>query len=56
MDPVLNTFPQELRSKRIYRIAGGYVVSAWLILQVAAVVAPSVGLPSWTMKAVLERV
>jgi TolB-like protein/Tfp pilus assembly protein PilF len=49
----VNAFPQELRSKRIYRIAGGYVVSAWLILQVAAVLAPSLGLPNWTMKAVL---
>lgn len=29
------------------------MVSAWVILQVAAVVAPSLGLPNWTMKAVL---
>jgi hypothetical protein len=49
----VNAFPQELRSKRIYRIAGGYVVSAWLVLQVASVVAPSLGLPVWTLRALL---
>ena len=45
---------QELRSKRIYRVAGGYIVSAWVILQVAAIVSPSLDLPSWTIKAVLD--
>jgi TolB-like protein/Tfp pilus assembly protein PilF len=49
----VNAFPQELRSKRIYRIAGGYVVSAWLVLQVASVIAPSLGLPAWTLRALL---
>jgi len=32
---------QELQSKWIYRVAGGYIVSAWVILQVAAIVFPS---------------
>jgi hypothetical protein len=45
---------QELQSKRIYRVAGGYIVSAWVILQVAAIVFPSLELPSWTMKVVLD--
>jgi TolB-like protein/Flp pilus assembly protein TadD len=49
----VNAFPQELRSKRIYRIAGGYVVSAWLVLQVASVIAPSLSLPAWTLRALL---
>ena len=49
----MNAFPQELRSKRIYRIAGGYVVSAWLVLQVASVIAPSLALPAWTLRALL---
>jgi hypothetical protein len=47
-------FFQELRSKRIYRVAGGYIVSAWVILQVAAIVSPSLDLPSGTIKAVLD--
>jgi tetratricopeptide (TPR) repeat protein len=45
---------QQLQSKWIYRIAGGYIVSAWVILQVAAIVFPSLELPSWTIKVVLD--
>jgi hypothetical protein len=45
---------QELQSKWIYRVAGGYIVSAWVVLQVAAIVSPSLELPSWTMKVVLD--
>jgi hypothetical protein len=45
---------QELQSKWIYRVTGGYIVSAWVILQVAAIVFPSLELPSWTMKVVLD--
>ena len=47
-------FFQELQTKRIYRVAGGYIVSAWVILQVAAIVSPGLELPSWTVKAVLD--
>jgi TolB-like protein len=49
-------FFQELQSKRIYRVAGAYIVSAWVILQVAAIVFPSLELPSWSMKVVLDMV
>ena len=47
-------FFQELQTKRIYRVAGGYIVSAWVILQVAAIVIPSLEFPSWVMKIVLD--
>ena len=50
----MKEFFQELQSKRIYRVTGGYIVSAWVILQVAAIVFPSLELPSWTMKVVLD--
>ncbi|HEY6840310.1 MAG TPA: hypothetical protein VI114_03780 [Chthoniobacterales bacterium] len=49
----MSAFPRELRTKRIYRIAGGYVVSAWLILQVASIVTPSLNFPSWSLRALL---
>jgi hypothetical protein len=45
---------QELQSKRIFRVGGGYIVSAWVILQAAAIVFPSLELPSWSMKVVLD--
>jgi len=47
-------FFQELQTKRIYRVAGGYIVSAWVILQVAAIVFPSLEFPGWAMKVVLD--
>lgn len=50
----MKEFFQEVQSKWIYRVAGGYIVSAWVILQVSAIVFPSLELPSWTMKVVLE--
>ncbi len=49
----MSAFLEELRSRSIYRIAGGYVVSAWLILQVASTVGGVLSLPSWTLKVVL---
>ena len=50
----MNRLFQELQSKWICRVAGGYIVSAWVVLQVAAIVSPSLELPSWTVKAVLD--
>jgi hypothetical protein len=49
----VSAFLEELRSRSIYRIAGGYVVSAWLILQVASTVSAALSLPSWPLKVVL---
>jgi tetratricopeptide (TPR) repeat protein len=47
-------FLQELQTRRIYRVAGGCLVSAWVILQVAAIVFPSLEFPGWAMKVVLD--
>ena len=38
-------FWQELRRRRVYRMAGFYVVGAWLVIQVADVFFPAWGLP-----------
>ena len=46
-------FYQELRTRRIYRITGGYLVGAWIVVQAASILVPSLELPGWTMKAVL---
>lgn len=40
---------QELRRRHVYRVAGGYVVMAWVILQVADVVLPAFLVPDWVM-------
>ncbi|MBV8815017.1 MAG: TIR domain-containing protein [Verrucomicrobia bacterium] len=46
------SFYHELRSRQIYRIAGGYILGAWTALRVAAILTPTLDLPIWTMKVV----
>jgi len=43
-------FWQELRRRRVYRMAGFYVVGAWLIIQVADVFFPAWGLPETAVR------
>jgi TolB-like protein/Tfp pilus assembly protein PilF len=44
---------QELQRRKVIRAAAVYVVAAWLLLQVAATVAPIMNLPEWFEKLVL---
>jgi hypothetical protein len=46
-------FFEELKTQQIYRIAAGYMVSSWLILQIASLLCSALGLPNWTVKAIL---
>ena len=39
----------ELRKRRVFRVAVAYAVVAWLLLQVASVVLPALRLPEWTV-------
>jgi tetratricopeptide (TPR) repeat protein len=41
-------FVRELKRRRVFRVAAGYLVVAWVVMQVANVVAPALGLPPWT--------
>ena len=49
----LIAFVRELRRRRVFRGAVLYVVGAWVVLQVADVIAEPAGLPPWTMTALL---
>ena len=44
---------KELRRRKVFRGAALYLVGAWLVLQVADVIAEPAGLPAWTMTALL---
>ena len=44
------SFFAELKRRNVYRVGALYVVSAWLILQVADVVISMLNLPAWTGK------
>lgn len=50
---VLNTFIGELRRRNVFRVAVAYLVTAWLLLQVADVVLETIEAPAWAMKVVL---
>ena len=43
-------FWRELRRRRVYRMAGFYIVGAWLIIQVADVFFPAWGLPETALR------
>jgi TolB-like protein len=43
-------FWQELQRRRVYRMAGFYVVGAWLVIQVADVFFPAWGLPETALR------
>ena len=41
---------QELRRRRVFRLAGLYVVGAWLVIQVADISVPAWGLPDTALR------
>ena len=45
--PSKNGFFEELKRRNVFRVATAFVIVAWLLLQVAATVAPILDLPHW---------
>jgi len=43
----------ELRRRHIFRVAVAYAVTAWLLLQLAAIVLPAFGAPGWVLKVLI---
>jgi TolB-like protein len=43
----------ELKRRNVIRMAGLYLVGAWLIVQVASTVFPAFGLPEWALRGVI---
>jgi TolB-like protein/cytochrome c-type biogenesis protein CcmH/NrfG len=43
----------ELRRRRVFRVAGVYLVAAWLVIQVADAVFEPLGLPAWALRLVI---
>ena len=46
-------FISELKRRNVIRMAGLYLVGAWLVTQVAATLLPVFEAPAWVMKAVV---
>ncbi len=51
--PRPNSILATLREHRIYGAAVGYLVAAWIVLQVAAIVLPGFGAPTWVLRALM---
>jgi len=44
---------QELQRRNVFRVAIGYIVSSWLLIQVADLVLENIGSPDWVMKTIM---
>jgi len=44
---------EELQRRNVVRVTIGYIVSSWLLIQVADVVLENIGAPAWVMQAIL---
>ena len=44
---------QELQSRNVFRVAIGYIVSSWLLVQVADLVLGNIGSPDWVMQTIM---
>lgn len=46
----------ELRRRKVYRVAAGYAVVGWLLIQVGATIFPVLQLPAWTLRLLIVAV
>ena len=44
---------EELKRRNVFRVAVGYLILGWVVLQITDIVAPALHLPEWTMTLVL---
>jgi TolB-like protein/thioredoxin-like negative regulator of GroEL len=45
----MNSFFRELKERRVYRVALGYAVVAWLVIQISATIMPAYHAPEWIL-------
>ncbi len=46
-------FFKELQRRNVVRVSIGYIVSSWLLIQVADIVLENIGAPGWVMKTIM---
>ncbi len=49
----MNNLIQELRRRKVFRVAGMYALVAWIIMQIGEVTFPALLLPDWTLTLVI---
>src|SRR4029453_6612411 len=52
----MNSFFRELKERKVYRVALGYWVVAWLVVQIASTVLPTFHVPEWVLQALTVMV
>jgi predicted transporter len=43
----------ELKRRKVFRVAGAYVVLAWVLIEVSDTILPRLGLPDWTVTLII---
>lgn len=49
----MHDFFQQLRERKVFRVGIGYLVGAWLAMQLVDVIFPAMGLPAWSITLML---
>lgn len=44
----MNQFIQELKRRKVFKVAAVYAVVSWMLIQVATAITPALQLPTWT--------
>jgi TolB-like protein/Tfp pilus assembly protein PilF len=52
----MSSFFHELRQRKVYRVAVGYAVVAWLVVQISATVMPAYHAPEWILPLFISAV
>ncbi len=52
----LPSFFTDLRRRRVYRVAIGYAIAAWLVVQIGSTVLPTFHVPEWILQALIVLV
>ena len=47
----MSSFIEELKRRNVFRVAVAYLITAWLMVQLADVVLGNIGTPEWVFKA-----
>ena len=49
----MSSFFKELKQRRVVRVAIGYAIAAWLVVQIASTVLPTFHVPEWVLQALI---
>src|SRR5262249_57713713 len=52
----MNSFFRELKQRNVYRVALGYGVIGWLIVQISATILPAYHAPDWILPTLITAV